>query len=108
MKVTIVGAGNVGATAADVIASKGIADQVVLLDIKEGFAEGKALDLMQTATTKGFESITMIGSLLYLRILVETSLTIFALIPISSSRVIPGFRGIPDVITTTSLSLVRE
>ena len=57
MKVTIVGAGNVGATAADVIASKGIADQVVLLDIKDGFAEGKALDLMQTATTKGFDSI---------------------------------------------------
>ena len=56
----------------------------------------------------GFETITMIGSLLYLRILEETSLTIFALIPISSSRVIPGFRGIPDVITTTSLSLVRE
>ena len=42
MKVTIVGAGNVGATAADVIASKGIADHVVLLDIKDGFAEGKA------------------------------------------------------------------
>ncbi len=57
MKVTIVGAGNVGATAADVIASKGIADQVILLDIKEGFAEGKALDLMQTATTKGFDSM---------------------------------------------------
>ena len=57
MKVTVVGAGNVGATAADVIASKGIADQVVLLDIKEGFAEGKALDLMQTATTKGFDSM---------------------------------------------------
>ena len=56
MKVTIVGAGNVGATAADVIASKGIADQVVLLDIKEGFAEGKALDLMQTSTTLGFNS----------------------------------------------------
>ena len=56
MKVTIVGAGNVGATAADVIASKGIANQVVLLDIKDGFAEGKALDLMQTATTKGFDS----------------------------------------------------
>jgi len=46
MKVTIVGAGNVGATAADVIASKEIAENVVLLDIKEGFAEGKALDLM--------------------------------------------------------------
>lgn len=56
MKVTIVGAGNVGATAADVIASKEIAKEVVLLDIKEGFAEGKALDLMQTASTKGFGS----------------------------------------------------
>jgi len=57
MKVTIVGAGNVGATAADVIASKEIAENVVLLDIKEGFAEGKALDLMQTASTKGFDSV---------------------------------------------------
>ena len=57
MKVTIVGAGNVGATAADVIASKEIAQDIVLLDIKEGFAEGKALDLMQTATTKGFNSV---------------------------------------------------
>ena len=57
MKVTIVGAGNVGATAADVIASKDIAENVVLLDIKEGFAEGKALDLMQTASTKGFDSV---------------------------------------------------
>ena len=57
MKVTIVGAGNVGATAADVIASKEIAEDIVLLDIKEGFAEGKALDLMQTASTKGFNSV---------------------------------------------------
>lgn len=57
MKVTIVGAGNVGATAADVIASKEIAKNIVLLDIKEGFAEGKALDLMQTASTKGFDSL---------------------------------------------------
>ena len=57
MKVTIVGAGNVGATAADVIASKEIAQDIVLLDIKEGFAEGKALDLMQTASTKGFNSV---------------------------------------------------
>ena len=56
MKVTIVGAGNVGATAADVIASKAIASNIVLLDIKEGFAEGKALDLMQTSSTKGFDS----------------------------------------------------
>ncbi len=57
MKVTIVGAGNVGATAADVIASKEIAEDIVLLDIKEGFAEGKALDLMQTSSTKGFNSV---------------------------------------------------
>ena len=54
MKVTIVGAGNVGSTCADVIASKSIASEVVLLDIKEGFAEGKALDMMQTSTTLGF------------------------------------------------------
>jgi len=56
MKVTIVGAGNVGATAADVIASRSISSEVVLLDIKEGFAEGKALDLMQTSTTRGFNT----------------------------------------------------
>ena len=56
MKVTIVGAGNVGATAADVIASKSIVSDVILLDIKEGFAEGKALDIMQTSNTKGFNT----------------------------------------------------
>jgi malate dehydrogenase len=56
MKVTIVGAGNVGASCAEYIAIKSIASEVVLLDIKEGFAEGKALDLMQTATTLRFNS----------------------------------------------------
>ena len=56
MKVTIVGAGNVGSTCADVIASNSIASEVVLLDIKQGFAEGKALDIMQTATTLGFNT----------------------------------------------------
>ena len=56
MKVTVVGAGNVGASCAEYIAIKSIASDVVLLDIKEGFAEGKALDLMQTATTLGFDS----------------------------------------------------
>ena len=56
MKVTIVGAGNVGASCAEYIAIKSIASEVVLLDIKIGFAEGKALDLMQTATTLGFNS----------------------------------------------------
>ena len=56
MKVTIVGAGNVGASCAEYIAQKEIASKVVLLDIKDGFAEGKALDLFQTATTLGFST----------------------------------------------------
>jgi malate dehydrogenase len=56
MKVTIVGAGNVGATCADVIAYRGIASEIVLLDIREGFAEGKALDIMQCATNTGFNT----------------------------------------------------
>ena len=56
MKVTIVGAGNVGATCADVISYREIASEVVLLDIREGFAEGKALDIMQCATNTGFNT----------------------------------------------------
>jgi len=56
VKVTIIGAGNVGASCAEYILIKSIASEVVLLDIKNGFAEGKALDLMQTATTLGFNS----------------------------------------------------
>jgi len=48
-KVTVVGAGNVGATAANVIAIREIADEVVMIDIKEGVSEGKAMDMMQTA-----------------------------------------------------------
>ena len=48
MKVSVIGAGNVGATAADVMASRSICSEIILLDIKEGFAEGKALDIMQT------------------------------------------------------------
>lgn len=57
MKVTIVGAGNVGASCADVISYRGIASEVVLLDIKEGFAEGKAMDIMQCATNTGFNTM---------------------------------------------------
>ena len=49
MKVTVVGAGNVGATCANCIAEKDIVNEVVLLDIKEGVAEGKSLDMWQTA-----------------------------------------------------------
>lgn len=56
MKVTVVGAGNVGASCAEYLVIKSIVSQVVLLDIKEGFAEGKALDLMQTSTTLRFDS----------------------------------------------------
>lgn len=56
MKVTIVGAGNVGATCADVIAYRGIASEVVVLDIKEGFAEGKAMDISQCAANTGFNT----------------------------------------------------
>ena len=56
MKVTIVGAGNVGASCAEYILIKQIAEEVILLDIKDGFAEGKALDLTQTTSTLGFKS----------------------------------------------------
>ena len=56
MKVTVVGAGNVGASCAEYIAIKRIASEVVLLDIKEGLAEGKALDLSQTSTSLGFDT----------------------------------------------------
>jgi len=56
MKVTVVGAGNVGATVANVVALKKFASEVVLIDIKEGFAEGKAMDLMQTASLNGFDT----------------------------------------------------
>ena len=61
MKVTIVGAGNVGSTCADAIAYKGIASEVVLLDIRENYAEGKALDMTQTATLLGFNT-KIVGS----------------------------------------------
>lgn len=61
MKVTVVGAGNVGATVANVIALKGFASELVLLDIKEGVAEGKAMDMMQTSHMMGFDT-TIIGS----------------------------------------------
>ncbi len=61
MKVTVVGAGAVGASCAEYIAIKNFASEVVLLDIKEGFAEGKAMDLMQTASLNGFDT-RIVGS----------------------------------------------
>ena len=56
MKVTVVGAGAVGASCAEYIAIKDFASEVVLVDIKEGYAEGKAMDLMQTASLNGFDT----------------------------------------------------
>ena len=55
-KVTVVGAGNVGATAANFLALNEVASEIVLIDIKEGLAEGKAMDIMQTAELLGFSS----------------------------------------------------
>ncbi|MCI7338543.1 MAG: malate dehydrogenase [Paludibacteraceae bacterium] len=59
-KVTVVGAGNVGATCANVLAFNEVADEVVMLDIKEGVSEGKAMDMMQTAQLLGFDT-TIVG-----------------------------------------------
>lgn len=56
MKITVVGAGAVGATCADNIARKELAEELILLDIKEGFAEGKSIDMMQTAALLGFDT----------------------------------------------------
>lgn len=61
MKVTVVGAGAVGASCAEYIAIKDFASEVVLLDIKEGYAEGKAMDLMQTASLNNFDT-KIVGS----------------------------------------------
>lgn len=59
-KVTVIGAGNVGATCANVLAHNEVADQVVMLDVKEGVSEGKAMDMMQTAQLLGFDT-TIVG-----------------------------------------------
>ncbi|MDL2265224.1 malate dehydrogenase [Parabacteroides sp. OttesenSCG-928-G07] len=59
-KVTVVGAGNVGATCANVLAFNEVADEVVMLDVKEGVSEGKAMDMMQTAQLLGFDA-TIVG-----------------------------------------------
>jgi len=61
MKVTVVGAGNVGATCAQIVAQKNIVHEVVLLDIKEGISEGKSLDLWQTAPVNEYDT-RLVGS----------------------------------------------
>ena len=60
MKVTVVGAGNVGATCANVLLAQEVADEIVLLDIKQGVSEGKAMDMMQTANMLNLRS-TVVG-----------------------------------------------
>ncbi len=59
MKISVIGAGNVGATCADVLAHNEVSSEVVLLDIKEGLAEGKALDIWQTAPIKRYSTRTI-------------------------------------------------
>ena len=59
MKITVVGAGNVGATCADTLAVREVANEVILLDIKEGVAEGKALDIWQKAPINLYDSRTI-------------------------------------------------
>ncbi len=59
MKVTVVGAGNVGATCADVLATREVANEVVLLDIKDGYAEGKALDIWETSPINLYDTRTV-------------------------------------------------
>ncbi|TCN70168.1 lactate/malate dehydrogenase family protein [Acetobacteroides hydrogenigenes] len=56
MKITVVGAGNVGATCAHEIARKDLCNEVVLVDVREGVAQGKALDMWQTAPIQGFST----------------------------------------------------
>jgi len=59
-KVTVIGAGNVGATCVNVLAFKEVADEIVVLDVKEGVSEGKSIDMMQTAQLLNFDS-TIVG-----------------------------------------------
>src|ERR1041384_3420847 len=56
MKISVIGAGNVGATCAHIIAEKELAEEVILLDIKENFAEGKSLDIWQTAPINYYDT----------------------------------------------------
>ena len=55
MKISVIGAGAVGASCAEYIAIKNFASEVIILDVKENYAEGKAMDLMQTSSLNGFE-----------------------------------------------------
>ena len=94
-KVTVVGTGNVGATCAQVLATRDYAD-VVLVDIIENLPQGKALDVNQMGAVLGYEP-TVVGSNGY-----EESAGSDVVVVTRSSRLIPGERGFPAVTTTTS------
>ena len=59
MKITVIGAGNVGATAAQRIAEKELANEVVLVDVVEGLPQGKGLDMYESAPVEGFDSVVV-------------------------------------------------
>ena len=59
MKISVIGAGNVGATCANVCAHKELANEIIMVDIKEGFAEGKALDIWETSPINLYDSRTI-------------------------------------------------
>ena len=75
MKITIVGAGAVGASCAEYIAIKNFASEVVLIDIKENYAEGKAMDLMQTSSLNGFNT-KIIGSTIDYKISIGSDIAV--------------------------------
>src|SRR5690606_7816969 len=101
MKITVVGAGAVGATTADNIVRGELAEEVVLLDIKEGFAEGKAQDISQTAALLGFDSKIIAVTNRY-------SLTAGVTVAGITSG-IPRKPGMPrEELTGTNADIVRE
>lgn len=82
-KVTVVGAGNVGATCANVLAFNEVADEVVMLDVKEGVSEGKAMDMMQTAQLLGFDTTIVAAPTIMRRLQILTLLLSHQVFPVS-------------------------
>ena len=107
-KITVVGAGNVGATTAQRLAEKSLARTVVMVDVVEGIPQGKGLDQWESAPVEGFDTITMID---FGEVRFTCSHTVFtmpALVLRRSSRDIPGLRAIPAVMMTISESAVSS
>ncbi len=100
-KITVIGAGNVGATCANVIAHKDLAKEVVLLDIKEGLAEGKALDIWQTSSINHFNTRVMGSTNDYLKTKGSGIIVVTSGIPRK-----PGMSR--DDLIKTNASIVKE